>query len=159
MRGRASGSTKLGVGEYIDPLYSIDTHVLLFDAIEGELVRWSTSGSLLVVQYQKTIDVYSNVSQGTLHTWSPVKIPFPNQDLTRLHTVIHPSRIQDVKFVQRVTGVDEVLLVAAEDKKVTVYDVGADSKIAPKPIAEFVGHENRFARQPTHHILSISLMP
>ncbi|ETW78732.1 hypothetical protein HETIRDRAFT_238047, partial [Heterobasidion irregulare TC 32-1] len=113
MRGRASGSTKLGV--------------------EGELVRWSTSGSLLVVQYQKTIDVYSN-------------------DLTRLHTVIHPSRIQDVKFVQRVTGVDEVLLVAAEDKKVTVYDVGADCKIAPKPIAEFVGHENRVKAMDTLRI-------
>ena len=130
----------------------------MIDAIEGELVRWSTSGSLLVVQYQKTIDVYSNVSQGTLHTWPPVKLFFPNQDLTRLHTFTHPSRIQDVKFVQRATSDDEVLLVAAEDKKITVYDVGADSKIAPKPIAEFVGHGNRFARQPTHHMLSISLI-
>ena len=43
MRGKGSASTKLGV--------------------EGELVRWSADGTMLVVQYQKIIDVYTTVSQ------------------------------------------------------------------------------------------------
>lgn len=29
---------------------------------EGELVRWSVNGSLLIVQHQKVIDVYSTVN-------------------------------------------------------------------------------------------------
>jgi len=37
----------------------------------------------------------------------------------------------------------EVLLVAAEDKKITAYEVYSDTKLVPKPIAEFVGHGNR----------------
>ncbi|KAI0050948.1 WD40 repeat-like protein [Auriscalpium vulgare] len=104
MRGRGSASTKLGV--------------------EGELVRWSSAGQLLIVQYQKTIDVYST-------------------DLVKLHTVNHASRIHDVKFVRRVDSDDDVLLVAGEDKKVTAYAVSSDPDEAPKPIAHFVGHGNR----------------
>ncbi|KAI0057215.1 WD40 repeat-like protein [Artomyces pyxidatus] len=104
MRGRGSASTKLGV--------------------EAELVRWSSTGSLLVVQYQKTLDIYST-------------------DLDRLHTLTHTARIHDVKFVQRVGGDGEVLLVAGEDKNVTAYAIDSDPTVAPVPIAKFVGHGNR----------------
>ncbi len=33
---------------------------------EGELVQWSTTGSMLIVQYQKTINVYSTVRKSFL---------------------------------------------------------------------------------------------
>ncbi|KAH9074849.1 WD40-repeat-containing domain protein [Lactarius deliciosus] len=104
MRGRRAASVKLG--------------------FEGELVRWSTTGSLLIVQYQKIINVYST-------------------DLTLLHTMEHASRIHDVKFAQRVHGEGEVVLVAAEDKKTTVYDVCPDSGTFLRAIAYLIGHGNR----------------
>lgn len=65
------------------------------------------------------------------------------QDLTHLHTVNHPARIHDVKFVTRPSGDGEVLLVAAEEKKTTAYEINTDVTIAPKHIATFVGHANR----------------
>ncbi|KAI0272756.1 WD40-repeat-containing domain protein [Gloeopeniophorella convolvens] len=104
MRGRRGASMKLGY--------------------EGELVRWSTTGSLLIVQHQKTVQVYST-------------------DLALLHALEHPSRIHDVKFVQRAEGIHEVLLVAAEDKKVTAYDISPDTDVPLRVIAHFVGHSNR----------------
>jgi protein MAK11 len=104
MRGRRAASVKLG--------------------FEGELVRWSTKGSLLIVQYQKIINVYST-------------------DLALLHTLEHASRIHDVKFAQRVDGEGEVVLVAAEDKKTTVYEVNPDSGTFLRAIAYLVGHGNR----------------
>ncbi|EIM90499.1 WD40 repeat-like protein [Stereum hirsutum FP-91666 SS1] len=121
MRGRAGGSTRLG--------------------FEGELVRWSVNGSLLVVQHQKIIDVYST-------------------DLTHLHTVDHPARIHDIKFVLRPSGDGEALLVAAEDKKTVAYEINADVTIAPKYIATFVGHTNRVKALDTLRIaLPISSRP
>ncbi|KAI9510046.1 WD40 repeat-like protein [Russula earlei] len=104
MRGRRAASMKLG--------------------FEGELVRWSTTGSLLIVQNQKSIYVYST-------------------ELTILYTLEHTSRIHDVKFVQRVSGSGEVLLVAAESKTTTVYEVASDADIILRPIAHLVGHRNR----------------
>ncbi|KAN0126332.1 WD40-repeat-containing domain protein [Lactarius tabidus] len=104
MRGRRAASVKLG--------------------FEGELVRWSTTGSLLIVQCQKTIHVYST-------------------DLALLHTLEHSSRIHDVKFAQRVDGEGEVVLVAAEDKKTTVYEVSPNSGTFLHAIAYLVGHGNR----------------
>ncbi|KAI0322778.1 WD40-repeat-containing domain protein [Amylostereum chailletii] len=104
MRGKGSASTKLGV--------------------EGELVRWSTDGSLLVVQHQKTIDVYST-------------------ELSLLHTITHPSRVHDVKFVMRPNGEGEVLLVAGEDKKTVAYDITTEANKPPRSVASFVGHSNR----------------
>lgn len=61
-----------------------------------------------------------------------------------LHTIIHPSRLHDVKFCRRVLGKGEVLLVAAEDKKLSVYDVPSEPEGVPTVIAEMVGHSNRF---------------
>ncbi|VDC02899.1 unnamed protein product [Peniophora sp. CBMAI 1063] len=104
MRGKGSASTKLGV--------------------EGELVRWSAEGDMLVVQYQRTVDVYKT-------------------DLSKVHTITHPSRIQDVKFVSRPDGAGQVLLVAAEDKKTTAYVVVPDADVQPRIIASFIGHGSR----------------
>ncbi|KAH9926918.1 WD40-repeat-containing domain protein [Fomitopsis serialis] len=104
MRGKGSASTKLGK--------------------EGEVVRWSTDGSQLVVLSQLTIDLYTN-------------------DMQLRHIINHPSRLHDVKFCKRVNGEGEVLLVAAEDKKVSIYDLPSDPEKAPSIIAEMVGHSNR----------------
>lgn len=60
-----------------------------------------------------------------------------------LHSIKHPSRIHDIKFCRRVAGEGEILLVAAEDKKVTIYDVPVDAENPPIIIAEMVGHSNR----------------
>ncbi|TFK39731.1 WD40-repeat-containing domain protein [Crucibulum laeve] len=104
MRGKGVASTKIGK--------------------EGEIVRWSTDGSLLIVQSGSVIDVY-------------------NTDMALLHTIKHSSRCHDVKFVKRVNGDGDVMLVGAEGKKLTVYEVSADQDKEPKIIAEMVGHENR----------------
>ncbi|KAJ3510710.1 hypothetical protein NLJ89_g4522 [Agrocybe chaxingu] len=63
-----------------------------------------------------------------------------NMDL--LHAIAHPSRIHDVKFCKRVDGEGEILLVAAEDRKLYVYQVPIDSA-APSIVAEMIGHQNR----------------
>ncbi|KAK0466835.1 WD40 repeat-like protein [Desarmillaria tabescens] len=115
MRGKGSASTKLGK--------------------EGEVVRWSVSGSLFIVQSGSTIDLY-------------------NTDMTLLHTIKHPSRLHDAKFCKRVDSDEEVLLVGAEDKKLTIYDVSNDPEKAPTIIGLMVGHENRVKAVQT---LSIAL--
>ncbi|KDQ61940.1 hypothetical protein JAAARDRAFT_31433 [Jaapia argillacea MUCL 33604] len=109
MRGKGVGSVKLGR--------------------EGEVVRWSTTGSTFAVQSQNTVEIYST-------------------DMSLLHTITHPSRTHDLKFYLPPTGSDlgEVLLVAAEDKKVSVYDLPTKEsgpEVEPKIVAEFVGHSNR----------------
>ena len=58
-----------------------------------------------------------------------------------LHNITHPSRLHDLKFCQRINGEGEVLLAAAEDKKVSIYDVGNGE--SPRVVGEMVGHENR----------------
>jgi protein MAK11 len=78
----------------------------------------------LIVQHQRTINVYST-------------------DLEVLYTLEHASRIHDVKFVQRVDREGEVVFVAAEDKKTTVYEISLDTDTVLRPIAYFVGHKNR----------------
>ncbi|KAI8996465.1 WD40 repeat-like protein, partial [Trametes punicea] len=103
MRGKGSASTKIGK--------------------EGELVRWSTDGSLFAVQTQNTIDIYST-------------------EMELLHSITHPSRLHDVKFCRRVDG-GELLFAGGEDKKLSVYDVPKDRTKAPTIIAEMVGHSNR----------------
>lgn len=64
--------------------------------------------------------------------------------MTLLHTVQHPSRIHDVKFCQRVVGEGEILLVGAEDKNLSIYDIPKDSSRPPTIIAQMIGHGNRF---------------
>ncbi|KAG7445118.1 WD40 repeat-like protein [Guyanagaster necrorhizus] len=115
MRGKGSASTKLGK--------------------EGEVVRWSISGSLFIVQSGSTIDLY-------------------NTEMTLLHTIKHPSRLHDAKFCKRVDSDEEVLLVGAEDKKLTIYDVSNDPEKPPTIIGLMVGHENRVKAVQT---LSIAL--
>jgi protein MAK11 len=111
--------------------------------IEGELVRWNTSGSLFVVQSQATIDIYSTVSAHYVSKSGLVDVLF--QQMSLLHTVTHPSRLHDVKFCQRVNGTGELLLAGAEDKKLSVYQIPEDHESTDPPtiIAEMVGHSNR----------------
>ncbi|KIK93527.1 hypothetical protein PAXRUDRAFT_12597 [Paxillus rubicundulus Ve08.2h10] len=104
MRGKGSASTKL--------------------AKEGEVVRWSITGSSFVVQSQSSIDIFST-------------------DMALRHTITHPSRIHSVRFCKRVNGEGELLLVAAEDKKVSIYNVPEDPEQLPMIIAEMIGHSNR----------------
>jgi len=63
-----------------------------------------------------------------------------------LHTIHHPSRVHDVKFCKRVSGEEgEILLVGAEDKKLSVYDIHLENASAPPTIiAHMVGHDNRY---------------
>ena len=73
MRGKGSASTKLGKGrEYIQELYSCLTSCY---GLEGEVVRWSTTGSSFVVQSQRTIDVFSTVS----HSQTLITVEFSVQ--------------------------------------------------------------------------------
>lgn len=73
-----------------------------------------------------------------------------------LHTITHPSRIHDVHFTKRVNGDGELLLVAAENKLVTIYDVPSIPEQPPTVIGELVGHQNRVKAVDT---LSIALPP
>ena len=60
-----------------------------------------------------------------------------------LHTITHPSRLHDLKFCKRVDGSGEVLLAAAEDKKLSIYDIPTDHNAPPLIVAEMIGHANR----------------
>ncbi|KAG1824693.1 WD40-repeat-containing domain protein [Suillus subaureus] len=104
MRGKGSASTKLGK--------------------EGEVVRWSTTGSSFVVQSHNTIDIFT-------------------VDMVLRHTITHPSRIHTVRFSNRVNGSGELLLVGAEDKKLSIYDMPDGPEKMPVVIAEIIGHSNR----------------
>ncbi|OJA11518.1 hypothetical protein AZE42_09431 [Rhizopogon vesiculosus] len=104
MRGKGSASTKLGK--------------------EGEVVRWSTTGSSFVVQSQNTIDLFST-------------------DMVLRHTITHPSRVHTVQFSRRVNGSGDLLLVGAEDKKLSIYHIPDDPDKIPTIIAEMIGHSNR----------------
>jgi protein MAK11 len=119
MRGKRAASMKLGFGKSRTLRRS---HVMLsFLYLEGELVRWSTTGSILIVQHQKTIIVYSTVRYYSFLSF----IPFLSapQELAILHTLEHSARIHDVKFAQKVDGSGEVIFIAAEDRTTTVYGV------------------------------------
>ncbi|EPQ56136.1 WD40 repeat-like protein [Gloeophyllum trabeum ATCC 11539] len=121
MRGKGSASVKLGK--------------------EGEIVRWSSDGTMFIVQVQNTIDVYAT-------------------DMSLLCSITHPSRVQDVKFCKIPVQGDEereFLLVGAEDKKVSLYDIAsASDKQIPAIVAEMVGHANRVKAVDT---IRISLPP
>ncbi|KAJ7780239.1 WD40-repeat-containing domain protein [Mycena maculata] len=104
MRGKGCASTKLGK--------------------EAELVRWSSDGSLFVVQVASTLDVYTT-------------------DMNLIHTITHPSRLQDVKFCKRVNGEGDVLLAGAEDTKLSIYEISTDPDTPPRIIAEMTGHAKR----------------
>ncbi|KAF9646488.1 WD40 repeat-like protein [Thelephora ganbajun] len=122
MRGKGSASTKLGKGACEGLCY---VHYRIHASfVEGEKVRWSTNGKLFVVQSRSNLEFFDT-------------------NLALLHTITHPSRIQDVKFVQHPETKDEILLVGAEDKKLSVYVVPSETSEAPYVIAEMIGHTNR----------------
>ncbi|KAJ7029782.1 WD40-repeat-containing domain protein [Mycena alexandri] len=97
---------------------------------EAELVRWSSDGSLFVVQVASTIDVYTT-------------------DMNLLHTITHPARLHDVQFCKRVNGEGDVLLAGAEDKKLAIYALSTDPETPPRIIAEMTGHANRSPSPPS----------
>ncbi|KAF8517941.1 WD40 repeat-like protein [Hysterangium stoloniferum] len=106
---------------------------------EGEVVCWSPSGLRFAVQTGKAIDLFST-------------------KMVLQYTITHPSRVHDIRFFVSNENDSslEFLLVAAEDKKVTVYELSANTEIAPKVIAEFVGHGNRVK---AIDIITISIPP
>lgn len=59
-----------------------------------------------------------------------------------LYTIAHKSRIHDLKFCSRVGTEGEILLVGAEDRKVSIYDIPKESG-TPTVNAEMTGHINR----------------
>ena len=64
-----------------------------------------------------------------------------------LHTITHSSRIHDILYCRRNEHekAGQLLLVGAEDRKVSVYRINADSSARlPRVVAEMVGHTNRF---------------
>lgn len=60
------------------------------------------------------------------------------------HTITHPSRVHTVQFSRRVNDSGDLLLVGAEDKKLTIYDIPDDPDKMPTVIAEMIGHSNRY---------------
>jgi protein MAK11 len=62
------------------------------------------------------------------------------------HTITHPSRIHTIRFSNRVNGSGELLLVGAEDKKLSIYDIPDDPEKMPTVIAEMTGHSNRYVQ-------------
>ncbi|KAK2464005.1 hypothetical protein APHAL10511_003949 [Amanita phalloides] len=104
MRGKGVASTKLGK--------------------EGETVRWSTDGSVFVVQSGCTMDIYDVA-------------------MKLLHTITHPSRLHDVQFSTRASGQGQLLLAGAEDKRLAIYQISQDPTTPPYLIAEMIGHERR----------------
>lgn len=61
--------------------------------------------------------------------------------------------MQDVKFVQHPGTKEEILLVGAEDKKLSVYFVPSETSETPYVIAEMVGHMNRCVVTPADTII------
>lgn len=66
-----------------------------------------------------------------------------------LHTITHSSRLHDVKFCKNSSGPEEYLLVAAEDKKLSVYQNVTTKDATPVIVAEMIGHTNRSVVFPT----------
>jgi len=62
-----------------------------------------------------------------------------------LRTIVHPARIHSIFFCKTNTD-GEVLLVAAEDKQVTIYLMPeADNEQSASPIIGYLsGHTNRY---------------
>lgn len=141
MRGKRAASMKLGFGEP-------QTWELAL-AYNCSVPFWFRGRTCAVVDYGITADRsepknYQRLLNGEiLLDFLSCPCFTPPQDLKVLHTLDHAYRIHDVKFTQRDGGGGEVLLVAAEDKKTTVYEVSPDTEIILRPIAYLVGHGNR----------------
>jgi hypothetical protein len=75
--------------------------------------------------------------------------------MTLLHAITHPARIHDVLFAEHPADGSELLLVAAENKKVAAYTISAQPSTSAENeeeamerssriFAEFIGHSNRY---------------
>lgn len=78
--------------------------------------------------------------------------------MDHLHTINHPSRLHDARFCKRVVGAGEVLLVAAEDKKLSIYDISNEPEKIPSVIALMTGHSNRSVDSSSHDARSLILI-
>lgn len=71
--------------------------------------------------------------------------------MSLLSTYTHASRLHDIRFAPRPSGPGELLLAAAEDKSVLVFEVDglpvSDNGEPSKPVllAKLTGHLNRYA--------------
>lgn len=137
MRGKGSASTKLGKGEVVcvgdERCSKLAQRVKLYD---GHC--WDRC---LLFSHCPHLMYLLRYAASASPCWCLITI----QDLTLRHTITHPSRIHSLRFCKRVNGDGELLLVAAEDKKVSIYQVSEDPQFSPTIIAELVGHSNRFA--------------
>ncbi|KAF9038569.1 WD40-repeat-containing domain protein [Panaeolus papilionaceus] len=140
MRGKGVGSTRLG-GKKVEGVEGSGWR-------EGEKVVWAVGGGVFAVQSGQGVEVYAT-----------------NMDV--LHNIRHASRIHDVKFVLPVgsnstSSTSELLLVGAEDKKTTVYEIGTsagEQTTKPRIVAELVGHTNRIKAIETINIALPSSSP
>jgi hypothetical protein len=125
-------------------------------------VRWNELGTMFAVASGSAVDVYTVVRSSMGRRDS--LCAHLTQEMVIMHSITHPARIQDVILAQHPSASEQtVLLVAAEDKKVAVYDLpprastfaDADSDDAvedatasngpaPRIFAELVGHVNRW---------------
>jgi protein MAK11 len=66
------------------------------------------------------------------------------QDMKLQKLINHPSRLHDLRFLRLSDG-RECLLIAAEDRKVSVYSYenGDLEDTSQPPYAAFIGHSNR----------------
>lgn len=97
---------------------------------EGEGVRWSPSGTRFAIFAESTVDIYST-------------------KMALLQAFNHASRIHSICF-SRTSSDKEVLLVAGEDKRVSIYllpsleeNPGDGEREAPPLLANLSGHTNR----------------
>lgn len=143
MRGKGSASIKLGIGEVIAQLS-------LLRCIEQrsrgrsnpmDTIRDKVCCRVTNIDWYLFNSRYSSESQ-YIHDF----LPLFGQKMALLHTIPHGSRIHDLRFCTRRDG-RELLLVAAENKQVSVYllNEGEPSSSGPLPIvAVLVGHQNRY---------------
>ncbi|KAI6164527.1 WD40-repeat-containing domain protein [Pisolithus thermaeus] len=117
-----SGKIALSVGQ--------DRLLRMWDLMRGKgsasikLGKEGEIGHFSVVQYHSSLEIFST-------------------DMVLRHTLSHASRIHSVRFCRWTDNGGELMLVAAEDKKVSVYRFLEDPEKPPSIIAEMVGHSNR----------------
>lgn len=121
-------------------MFSWNVNISLFRGRASAVVdHWIVAHRSTPKKYQRVLnsEILPSPSAGYTFLNTP-------QKLAILHTLEHTARIHDVKFAKRVDGTGEVLLVAAEDKTTTVYEVHPDASILLRPTARLVGHGNRY---------------
>ncbi len=139
MRGKGVASTKLGKGMSYNPILRIVNHNVSNDVQKEK----QFDGQLTVQNLQfNQVLLLTFMQLYVFILFFPVDTQqFQNMD--SLYSITHPSRIHDIKFCSTIDKQSEVLLVGAEDGKVSVYGISKSSK-PPFVIAEMVGHTNRF---------------